>query len=106
MSTPVGRPVRRGGRRLLKFYTRYGRFPRGRAEFPDEAVEFVARQIKVSGAELGLYEWTGRTVERHRARYALTWGLADGEQKSALAREFGISRETVYSYLRTAPAAV
>lgn len=29
---------------------------------------------------------------------------AAGEKKSALAREFGISRETVYSYLR--PAAV
>ena len=29
---------------------------------------------------------------------------AAGEQKAALAREFGISRETVYSYLRTADA--
>jgi DNA invertase Pin-like site-specific DNA recombinase len=29
---------------------------------------------------------------------------AAGERKSALAKEFGISRETVYSYLR--PAAV
>jgi transposase-like protein len=26
-----------------------------------------------------------------------------GEAKSALAREFGISRETVYQYLRVAP---
>jgi hypothetical protein len=25
-----------------------------------------------------------------------------GERKSALAKEFGVSRETVYSYLRTA----
>lgn len=30
---------------LLKFYTRAGRFPRGRDELPDEAVEFVARQV-------------------------------------------------------------
>jgi DNA invertase Pin-like site-specific DNA recombinase len=30
---------------------------------------------------------------------------AAGERKAALAREFGISRETVYSYLRTAPTA-
>lgn len=29
---------------------------------------------------------------------------AAGEKKSALAEEFGISRETVYSYLRTVPA--
>ncbi|MFF7183565.1 DUF4158 domain-containing protein [Streptomyces sp. NPDC008121] len=32
---------------LLKFYTQYGRFPRGRAELPGEAVEFVARQVQV-----------------------------------------------------------
>jgi DNA invertase Pin-like site-specific DNA recombinase len=30
---------------------------------------------------------------------------AAGERKSALAKEFGISRETVYTYLRTASAA-
>lgn len=30
---------------------------------------------------------------------------ADGEKKSKLAKEFGISRETVYSYLRAEPAA-
>jgi DNA invertase Pin-like site-specific DNA recombinase len=30
---------------------------------------------------------------------------AAGEQKSLLAKEFGISRETVYSYLRTASVA-
>lgn len=32
---------------LLKFYTRSGRFPRGRSELPQEAVDFVARQMKV-----------------------------------------------------------
>ncbi|MGW2894925.1 DUF4158 domain-containing protein [Streptomyces sp. NPDC001212] len=30
---------------LLKFYTQYGRFPRGRFELPGEAVEFVAGQV-------------------------------------------------------------
>lgn len=29
----------------------------------------------------------------------------DGEQKAALAREFGISRETLYQYLNVAPTA-
>ncbi|MCQ8836471.1 DUF4158 domain-containing protein [Streptomyces malaysiensis] len=37
---------------LLKFYTQYGRFPRGRFELPGEAVEFVARQVQVPAAEL------------------------------------------------------
>jgi Domain of unknown function (DUF4158) len=53
---------------LLKFYTRKGRFPRGRGELPAEAVEFVARQVKVPPEELGWYEWTGRTIEYHRAQ--------------------------------------
>lgn len=51
---------------LLKYYTRYGRFPRGRAEFPDEVVGFVARQVKVPAADFGFYEWSGRTIEYHR----------------------------------------
>lgn len=51
----------------LKFYTRHGRFPRGRGEVHDDAVAFVARQLKVSAGELGLVEWAGRTAERHRA---------------------------------------
>jgi hypothetical protein len=38
-------PTRLGFALLLKFYTRAGRFPRGRGELADEAVAFVARQI-------------------------------------------------------------
>jgi len=30
-------------------------------------VEFVARQLGVDSGSLGFYEWTGRTIERHRA---------------------------------------
>jgi hypothetical protein len=44
---------------LLKFYGRFGRFPRGRAELRDEVVEFVAAQVKVPAVDLGLYAWTG-----------------------------------------------
>lgn len=51
---------------LLKFVINNGRFPRGRSEIPDESVEFVARQVGVPAAELGFYEWSGRTIERHR----------------------------------------
>lgn len=64
---------KRGGTRvgfalLLKFYTRQGRFPRGRADFPDEVVEFVARQMNVPAADFESYEWSGRTIEYHRAQ--------------------------------------
>ncbi len=40
---------------LLKFYTRAGRFPRGRAELDDDAVAFVARQVGVPASDLGFY---------------------------------------------------
>ncbi len=53
---------------LLKFFSRMGRFPRGRGELPDEAVAYVARQVGVPASDLGFYEWDGRTVEYHRAQ--------------------------------------
>ena len=52
---------------LLKFVIHFGRFPRGRSELPAEVVEFVARQVQVAPGELGFYEWSGRSIERHRA---------------------------------------
>lgn len=53
---------------LLKFYIRHGRFPRGRGELPDDALRFVASQVKVLASEIDLYVWSGRTIERHRAQ--------------------------------------
>lgn len=53
---------------LLKFYTRHGRFPTGRSNLPGEVVEFVARQVQVASAGLQTYEWTERSIERHRAQ--------------------------------------
>ncbi|QBR04686.1 DUF4158 domain-containing protein (plasmid) [Streptomyces sp. S501] len=40
---------------LLKFYTRYGQFPRNRPELSGEVVEFVARQIEIPVSELESY---------------------------------------------------
>jgi hypothetical protein len=61
-------PTRLGFTVMLKFFTQMGRFPRGRAELPDEAVEYVARQVGVEPGDMGFYEWTGRTIEYHRAQ--------------------------------------
>ncbi|ARF52967.1 Tn3 family transposase [Streptomyces gilvosporeus] len=77
---------------LLKFYTQYGRFPRNRAELPGEAVEFVARQVQVSASELESYDWTGRTVEYHRAQIRGHLGfrecsVADAEKLTAYLAE-------------------
>jgi hypothetical protein len=41
-----------------------GRPVRGRSELPDEAVEFVGRQVGVDPTELGFYEWS--TIAYHR----------------------------------------
>jgi hypothetical protein len=73
---------------LLKFYTQSGRFPRGRAELPQEAVDFVARQMKVAAGDLGFYEWSGSTIEYHRSqiRQHLGFrecGVADAERLTA-----------------------
>jgi TnpA family transposase len=70
-------PTRLGFAVLLKFFTQFGRFPRGRSELPDEAVEFVARQVKVPAADLGFYEWVGRTAEYHRAQIRAHLGFRE-----------------------------
>ncbi len=70
-------PTRLAFALLLKFYTRRGRFPRGRGELPDEAVAYVARQVKVPAADLGLYEWSGRTFEYHRAQIRTFLGFRE-----------------------------
>jgi len=62
---------------LMKFYNRHGRFPRGRAELPDEAIRFLAEQLKLSAAALGFYEWSGRTIERHRGQIRLHLGFRE-----------------------------
>ncbi|WP_051570747.1 transposase [Cryptosporangium arvum] len=50
-------PTRLGSALLLKFYTRAGRFPRGRSDLPAEAVAFVDRQVDEQRGDPGFYEW-------------------------------------------------
>ncbi|MFI6724166.1 DUF4158 domain-containing protein [Streptomyces sp. R-74717] len=83
---------------MLKFYTQYGRFPRNRAELPGEAVEFVARQVQVPASELDSYDWTGRTVEYHRAQIRGHLGfrecsVADAEKLTAYLAEHVAHKE-------------
>src|SRR6266849_3449227 len=66
-------PTRRGATALgfavlLKYHSRYGRFPRGRAEVSDDVVVFLAGQLGVDAGDLGFYEWSGSTIEYHRAQ--------------------------------------
>jgi len=50
----------------LKFLLWRGRFPRGRHELADDAVDHVARQVGVPAAEFGSYDMMSRTAQRHR----------------------------------------
>lgn len=73
---------------LLRFYGQYARFPRGRSELLDDAVQFVARQVAVAASELGFYEWAGSTIAYHRAQIRQHFGfrecsVADAEKLAA-----------------------
>jgi hypothetical protein len=71
-------PTRLGFALLLKFFTQYGRFPEGRSELPDEAVERVARQVEVPASDLGFYEWSSSsTVRYHRAQIRRHFGFRE-----------------------------
>jgi hypothetical protein len=90
--------LRLGFALLLKHYTRYGRFPTGVAELPDAAIEFVARQLQVPALDVGTYEWTGRSIERHRAQIREHLGfrectVTDAEQLTAWLAEHVAERE-------------
>ena len=49
-----------------KFLLWRGRFPRGRHQLPDDAVEHVGRQVGVEASMIDFYDLTGRIAGRHR----------------------------------------
>ncbi|MEO3891881.1 DUF4158 domain-containing protein [Nonomuraea sp. B5E05] len=80
---------------LLKFHTQHGRFPRGRSELADEAIEHVAKQVKVHEFKTKgpAYRTTVQTTLRasytnhyRRDLIALTYGLVSDERRRARAR--------------------
>ena len=62
---------------LLRFYALHSRFPAGRSEIPDQAVAHVAQLVDVPAAELGFYEWDGRTIKAHRADIRRYFGFRE-----------------------------
>jgi hypothetical protein len=62
---------------LLRFYAVHGRFPSGRGEIPDQAIAHVARLVDVPAADLGFYEWDGRTIKAHRADIRRYFGFRE-----------------------------
>jgi hypothetical protein len=53
---------------LLKFFQLEAYFPQHASAVPTVAVEFIAKQVKVTPEQFEQYQWRGRTIEYHRAR--------------------------------------
>src|SRR6266542_3666475 len=86
---------------LLKYLAWKGRFPRGRGEIPDNAVDHIARQVGVPPEELGLYDWSGRQTKRHRIEPP-TAGRVDRMVASALRQAEEVLSVRIASRLSTA----
>src|SRR5271157_3161183 len=63
-----GRHEQLGFAVLLKFFQNEGRFPRHRNEIPTEAIAYVAQQLEVPAKHYHTYDWSGRSIKRHRAK--------------------------------------
>src|SRR5260370_35823104 len=82
----------------LKFFTQYGRFPDGRSELHDDAVAYVAAQVKVPASDLGLFDWEGGTAGRNRKQVRTFCDfrectVPDAEKLTAWLAEHACSRE-------------
>src|SRR3984893_14657466 len=53
---------------LLKAFVFEGRFPRQKHDIPGAVIVHVANQVNVSADLYPRYEWSGRTIEYHRAQ--------------------------------------
>ncbi|GIG41944.1 recombinase family protein [Cellulomonas phragmiteti] len=73
------------------------------AEFERSLILERQREGIAAAKQRGVYTGRRPALTPERAQQ-LRDRAAAGEQKSALAKEFGISRETLYSYLRVASA--
>ena len=62
---------------ILKYLLWKGQFPRGRAELPAGSVEFVAKQVNVAASEIGVYDWHGRQITRHRSEIREVTGFRE-----------------------------
>ena len=72
------------------------------AEFERALIRERQREGIALAKQRGVYQGRRRSLNDRQAEQ-LRERAAVGEPKAVLAREFGISRETVYQYLRAAP---
>lgn len=62
---------------LLKFFEIEGRFPQYAAEVPDQAVGYLAEQVKVGLDLFAKYEFTSRAAKYHRVQIRQALGFRE-----------------------------
>jgi hypothetical protein len=60
---------------------------------PEQAVAYLAEQVKVDAALFGKYSWSGRTSERHRAQVRKALGFRECSLADQEALALWLSRE-------------
>jgi len=65
---------------LLKFFELEARFPRGPEELEPQVVAFVAEQVWLTPDALERYDWSGRTIKRHRAQIRSVFGFRESSE--------------------------
>jgi Domain of unknown function (DUF4158) len=62
---------------ILKYFELEGQFPRHVSDVPRSVVEYVVGQVKVDPNEFTGYDWSGRSIERHRAQIRKALGFRE-----------------------------
>jgi len=68
---------------LLKSFQYDGRFPQYKGEIPPAAIVHVAQQLDLPPELYAQYDWSGRTIERHRARIRQELGFRESTDQDA-----------------------
>ena len=74
---------------LLKFFQLEAYFPQQATDVPTVAVEFIAKQVKVTPEQFEQYQWRGRTIEYHRAQIRKLHGFRETTVEDAQALSHG-----------------
>jgi TnpA family transposase len=88
---------------LLKFFEIEGRFPQYAAEVPEQAVTYLAEQVKVDAKLFAKYEWSGRTIEYHRAQIRTALGFRECSETDQAQLAAWLAREVCVSEQRREP---
>lgn len=62
---------------LLKCFSLEAQFPTKKQEIPKSVVTYIATQVEVLSAQWRQYQWTGRTIEYHRAQIRVFFGFRE-----------------------------